>query len=147
MTLEEFKEQVERCRVCRPKLFALSEQDMTASEIDIVRVEQLIGVRLPDDYRGFLAEFGGGDFGMETFFSADSTSDWYLPSKQSEICDYLPKGLIAFSDDGAGGFYAFKVDDGKASNEIYYWNQDGGLVATEYKSVLEFIANYALDKN
>jgi hypothetical protein len=145
MTVEELRQIDARYRREKPKLFQLSTSDQPASEEQLTQVERALGVQLPKGYRAFLREFGGGDFGLETFFSADANSEWYLPQKQSEASRYLPEGLLAFSDDGAGGYYVFKVLNGQAQNEVFYWNQDGGESATEFKDVMEFVARYAYE--
>ena len=89
---------------------------------------------------------GGGSYGLTTIFSGDQNSEWYLPSKQVEASAYLPCNLLAFSDDFAGGLYVLKVaDDGIANESVFYWNQDGGLVETDYVDVFEFVAKFAYE--
>lgn len=145
MTVEELRRLDARYRQEKPKLFQLSTPDQPASERLLAEVERAICVRLPPTYRAFLREFGGGSFGLVTIFSADPDSEWYLPVKQREASRYLPEGLLAFSDDFAGGNYVFKVLNGQAQEAVFYWNQDGGVSPTEFKDVLEFVARYAYE--
>jgi hypothetical protein len=145
MTLEELRQMDARYRQEKPKLFQLSTPDPPASEEQLAEIERAIGVRLPRSYRAFLREFGGGNFGLATIFSADSNSEWYLPAKQGEACRYLPKGMLAFSDDFAGGNYVLKVLSGQAQEAVFCWNQDGGESPTVFKDVIEFVARYAYE--
>jgi len=130
-------------RAERPKVFQLTQPDKTATEVKLTEVAARLGIQLPMNYREFLKVYGGGDFGFINIFSADQTSEWYLPERQAAASAFLPKGLLAFSDDFSGGYYVFEVEDGLAAEQVYYWNQDGGLISTEFGNVLAFIVRYA----
>lgn len=143
MSIEEFRELHARMTAEKPKLFHLIAPDAPASEKRLGEVEHAIRAALPISYKQFLAEFGGGSFGLVNVCSADPEGDFYLPRKQEEARSYLPSGLIAVSDDFAGGLYVLKVKEGDAEEPLWYWNIDGGLRQTEFANVLEFIARYA----
>ncbi len=143
MNLDEFKVILHEAHLAKPKLFLMALPDSTASEEALKRLEVAIGVRLPKSYRSFLREFGGGNFGFTSVFSADQNSDLYLGAKFEEVRGYLPVDLLAFSDDFAGGLYVFEVVAGQALERVFYWNQDGGLVRTQYANALEFVARNA----
>ena len=145
MTLEDFRKTHQRYQREKPKLFLLVEPDSVATSEQLGEVEREIEVKLPSKYRAFLSEFGGGTFGFTNVFSVDPGGDYYLPNRREEASSYLPKGLLPFSDDFAGGLYVFKVEDGEAQKSIYYWNSDGGLVATEFADILDFIARHAYE--
>lgn len=145
MKIEEFREIDKVGRSSDPEMFALSTPDHPASIEEIQNVQSLLKVILPETYQSFLSEFGGGTFGLTTIFSADPHSEWYLPIKNSETQEYLPDGLLAFSDDYAGGNYVLKIDKGRVKEPVYYWNQDGSLQPTQFNDVLEFIAKYAYE--
>nr|WP_200157350.1 SMI1/KNR4 family protein [Allochromatium vinosum] len=68
-----------------------------------------------------------------------------MPEKNKEAAKYLPSGLLAFSDDFAGGYYVLSVTDGRAEDPVLYWNSDGGLIETEFDDVLEFVVRYAYE--
>ncbi|WP_338081271.1 SMI1/KNR4 family protein [Allochromatium vinosum] len=87
----------------------------------------------------------GGGFGFSNVFSADPDGEFYLPEKNKEAAKYLPSGLLAFSDDFAGGYYVLSVTDGRAEDPVLYWNSDGGLIETEFDDVLEFVVRYAYE--
>ena len=144
MTIDEFRLLHARMASEKRKLFQLATPDSAASEADVSEVEKAIGATLPQSYKQFLREFGGGEFGLTNVNSADRGSDYYLPRKQEEAKSYLPAELLPISDDYAGGLYVLKVEHGGAATEpVHYWNSDGGLETTQFANVLEFVARYA----
>ncbi len=145
MTLDDFKQIHNLYKKEKPKLFLLVSPDQEATARQLERVEGELRVRLPARLREFLTEFGGGHFGFANVFSADPEGEFYLPAKNDDAAAYLPPGLLAFSDDYAGGYYVFKVIDGQAGESVFYWNVDGGLAETEFDDVLEFVARYAYE--
>ena len=145
MTLETFREIDRRGRGEDPALFSLSSPDKCATAQEIEDAEHLLKVLLPESYRAFPMAFGGGSYGLTTIFSADPHSEWYLPRRQDEASAYLPDNLLAFSDDFSGGLYVFRVTNGIANDCVFYWNQDGGLVNTDYNDVFEFVARLAYE--
>jgi hypothetical protein len=145
MTLEEFRQIHNRYRQEKPKLFLLASPDRRATEAQLQKVESELGVKLSAQLREFLTDFGGGTFGFANVFSVDSDGEFYLPEKNKEAAEYLPPGLLAFSDDFAGGYYVLRVTDGRADAPVFYWNSDGGLVETEFDDVFQFVARYAYE--
>lgn len=143
MTFVQFQEIDAQRRSENPKLFLRSVSDPPASEDQLAAVELKTGTRLPEKYRLFLSRFGGGRFGYTNVFSANQSSDWYLPTRASDASRYLPQELLPVSDDFAGGLYVFKIDNGIAGEEIFYWNDDGGLTSTAFHDVFEFLASCA----
>jgi len=146
MDLEEFRSHHEVQRRQSPKVFLLVESDTLATPDRIQALETEIGLRLPERYKQFLMEFGGGIFGLTNVFSADAESGFYLPSRLDAVARYLPSGLVPFSDDYAGGFYVWRATPDRSIDEaVWYWNFDGGLVNTDYLSLLDFLAAHAYD--
>lgn len=143
MNIDEFKAIDALARQKNEKIFRLSIPDARASEECVKEMECSLGVNLPDSYREFLKEFGGGNFGLTTIFSADAFGEWYLPDRQAEASKYLPEGLLAFSDDFAGGLYVLQKTEGHTEDQVLYWNRDGGLVKTQFKNILEYVARHA----
>lgn len=145
MTISEFRRLDTTYRVEKPGLFCLCKPDNVASIEQIRKVEHSIGAFLPNGYCEFLHEFEGGCFGLLTVFSADPTGKWYLPTKFREASEFLPKGLIPISDDFSGGYYALQLSNGSASDQVHYWNVDGGTTGAGFDTVLDFIARYAYE--
>ena len=128
-----------------PALFELSSPTPPATDSDIISLEAELGVRLPTDYSWFLKTYGGGEFGLLTVFSASPDCEWYLGDKQKEMSGILPEGFLPISDDFAGGYYGILISDGVGSSEVHYWNSDGGLVGTEFDTLLGFIGRFAYE--
>lgn len=143
MTIKEFRKLDQMNRVEKPWLSLHPFPDNPATIKQIRTVEDVVGATLPAGYKDFLCEFGGGDFGYSSIFSADPSSDWYLPIQALKASRYLPTGLLAISDDFCGGNYVLAVLNRIASEPVLYWNTDGGLITTEHRTVLDFIAHEA----
>jgi hypothetical protein len=143
MRIDEFRQLELQYRVKMPKLLLMSTPDKPASVEQIHSVEEMLGVSLPHSYRDFLREYGGGDYFSLTVFSADPSSDFYLPLQAARASSYLPNDLLPISDDYCGGNYVLTVKDAIASERVSYWNTDGGLVVTEFETVLDFVAQKA----
>jgi SMI1-KNR4 cell-wall len=123
----------------------LEAPDAPSSEGQIEAIERDLKFKLPDSYRGFLKEFGGGAFGLTNVFNANSDAYYYIVEQNISAKLILPNDYIAISDDHCGGWYVLQVADGVAGETIYYWNNDGGLKATGYANVLELVAKNAYD--
>jgi hypothetical protein len=146
MNIQEFRQLDARYREEKPNLFRLSRPDRPATEGEILDVERRLGVKLPDKFKAFLMEFGGGDFALEVIYSATPGSQFYLPAKADFAHQVLPGSFVPISDDGAGGYYVLEVRDGLASEEVHYFDSDSGEVQpTEYKDTLAFITRYAYE--
>lgn len=144
MTLDEFRRIDAEARRSTPKLFEFGASDKTATPEMLEKVEAELGRALPASFRGFLGAYGGGEFGLVTVFSADSESEWFLPKKAAEFRAYLPPELTPFSDDFAGGVYAFKADTaGVLEDRVWCWSTDEGAKPTHFADALEYIARYA----
>jgi hypothetical protein len=143
--MESFRELERKRRRESPNLFKLASPDNPASLEQLQLVERALGASLPNDLRMFLHEYGGGECGYLTLFSADPTSEWYLPRKMEEAKKYLPDGLLPISDDFCGGYYVLVVRNGNAEEPVCYWNADGGTTSTEFKSLLDFIGRFAFE--
>jgi hypothetical protein len=145
MNIEAFREIDREFRTSRPKLFSASPSDPPAEGSELDAVESEVRARLPKSYREFLSEFGGGDFGFVAVFSSTPESEWYLPVQAARAQQFLPQNLLPFSDDFAGGYFVFRIVDGRCEEKVLYWNTDGGLIETQYKDALDYIAACAYE--
>ena len=100
MTYDDFIEIVSNTKKNKPVLFGL-ESDKVASSEEISQYEETNGIILPDEYKRFVTEFGGGYFGFTTIY--------LLRNQNSVSSNYL-----AISDNGCGDYYVLKVIDGTA---------------------------------
>lgn len=146
MTMDDFREILAKKRLEKPKILALSTPDAPATAEQIAKVENTLNIRLPVLYRQFLMEYGGGSIGLITVFSAAENSEYYLPFKMPEIRRVVGENLLVFSDDYAGGYYGFHLDEGRAVERVIYWDHETQqCVDTDFADILEFVARYAFD--
>ncbi len=115
-----------------------------ATEEEIAHAEQEIGVRLPQDYVFFLQRFGGDIFGYVEIFSVKSNSKSYVLWDQPPVTG--ERNFVAFSADGWGNYYGFRVVDGVCDSKVSFWNHelDGDIRETEYSDIFEFIVDTGL---
>jgi hypothetical protein len=146
MNIKELRAIDSRYRQEKPKIFQLTQSDRPSNDSDIESVERILRVKLPLKLKEFFKEFGGGDFGFETIYSATPGSDWYLPRKAEFAYRIMPKKYLPISDNGAGGYYVLKIENGVVGDEVYYFDSDDGSVQPMgYADLLEFISKYAYE--
>lgn len=140
MNHDDFSALVDRARRDHPIWFDLP-RDEPPDEQVLVDAEAELGARLPEDFRWFLRQFGGGDFAFATIYSADPGSDLSLLRNQPGDTE----GLVAFSDDGTGSLFVFPVEDDACRDRVLVWDDElGDVRPTGYGTFLEFVARVAL---
>ncbi|MCO7262917.1 MULTISPECIES: SMI1/KNR4 family protein [Dickeya] len=82
----------------------------------IQKAEQALGVTLPEDYKWFLSEFGGGDICGEEIYSIyclpfDEAVGGDLVYQNVISSDNVSIGKIVLSNTDFGEEYYFKIDD------------------------------------
>ena len=124
----------------RPKAYALVPSDPAATPEMLKAAQAALGVKFPESYVAFLSEYGGGIFGFENVFSVEKSSEFFVVNCNKAARQYMPRDLLAFSDDFCGGHFVFSVTDGVAADQVRYWNADGGLSGPLYKNIFDFLA-------
>ena len=74
MTLEEFRTLVAQAKQRQPIWFAL-DSDRPATDVEIAQAEWQLQSALPQQYRSFVKEFGGGMFAFATVLSVQPGSE------------------------------------------------------------------------
>ena len=104
------------------------------------QLESQVGVRLPEDYRRFLAETNGGRpessrFAMRTAAGEnESVVDWFLtldpveelysiPEYRSMYSDRIPGGLLPIACDPLGNLVLLDLGE-KAYGSVYFWDHE-----------------------
>jgi hypothetical protein len=104
--------------------------------------EKSHGIRLPADYRGFLASYNGGrpekEFRVFTFqkedgLTSDSLVDWFSGLIESEdysleedfeiYADRIPQGMLAIACDPFGNLILLGVRESAASG-VWFWDHE-----------------------
>ena len=108
-------------------------------------LEKTLFIELPGEYKTFLQAFGGGYFAFVIVFSATKGSEWNLVA-QNEQAGVLEKySFLAISDNEAGDYYGFKVEDGVCDSKISFFDhEDGSVKETKYENLFEYLIKEGL---
>jgi hypothetical protein len=127
----------------RPVWFGL-DSDGVASEADVVTAETALAVSFPREYRAFVQRFGGGYFAFTNVFSVDAGSDWSIVDRNSAL-GLLNRRFIAFSENGCGDYYGFRLADGVCENAVMFFDHDSGEIhSTDYRDLYEYLVAVGL---
>ncbi len=143
-----------------PKLVPCSDDFIPVSLEDILEIESILGVRLPDDYREFVQKYGWSCYSplaavqaiekpplglyatddksylpFAAFYGGDYMGENLLDDVRSgPYKEYYPENMIAIANDISTSQYLLAVD-GEHKNKIFFWFYDGFIEADYYLSV------------
>ncbi len=103
MNFKCFKELVKKAKTEYPIWFGI-DSDETPNPKILFEAEAEIGAKLPNDYKDFIFEYGGGYFAFSNVFSLDKGSDWSLVELNQSYKE-LRKNYVLISENGTGDFY------------------------------------------
>ena len=137
-----FKGIVEEVKNKKPVLFAL-ESDEKPAQADIDAFEKETGITLPQKYKDFILDFGGGYFGFANIYSFDKNSYFYLLKHNNRPFDKYLK----IADNGCGDYWLFCIENGKCMENVFFNDHGAGTaVQTEYRDILEYLTAIGLKK-
>lgn len=140
MEYDLFRNKVQQVKAKKPLLFAL-ESDTPPSVDEIEHFEKSYGVALPEKYKLFISEFGGGYFGYANIYSLDKSSNYFVMKHKS----FVPSSYLPIADNGCGDFYVLKCNDNYCSDRIYFYTHDSqGITETKYLDILEYLLDIGL---
>ena len=143
ISLDDFRKIHQAVLLTRPMQIDSTPPDPVATKEQLEMVEHELQLKIPNLYRAFLENFGGGEFGSTVIYSAHSTGNWYLPKMQREAMEYIPVGFLAFSEDFCGGYFLLSTTDA-ACEKVFYYDTNGYVIEnTEFESILDHIVEYA----
>ncbi len=126
----------------KPVLFAL-ESDEKPAQADIDAFEKETGITLPQKYKDFILDFGGGYFGFANIYSFDKNSSFYLLKHNNRPFDKYLK----IADNGCGDYWLFCIENGKCMENVFFNDHGAGTaVQTEYRDILEYLTAIGLKK-
>ncbi|GAA1500271.1 hypothetical protein GCM10009827_005570 [Dactylosporangium maewongense] len=112
-----------------------------ATEADLVRVQRRLGVRLPEQYRGFLLRYGAGRFLFVELLPADEGRRWVETLVgANEPVDEHGSGFVAVAPVGTGDYWGFVVRDGICEDAVSFRYHEDGAVEPAADDFLEFVA-------
>ena len=106
------KEMVEK----KPGLFSLHSDNM-ASTAMIKDVEEYYNIILPDSYKEYLKQYGGGYFGFIIVYSCDCNGMFYIKNKVAKE-SALENAFLPIIDLETGDLIGFKILGGKCQNTV-----------------------------
>lgn len=137
-----FQAIVDDCKQRKPMLFRL-ESDRIPSADEVYAIEREIQIRLPEKYKAFIRQYGGGYFGFANIYSLDKESSFFLLNHNNiPIDEYL-----RLADNGCGDYYAVRVDAGACGDQLYFIDHEEKICPTEYADILEYLVRVGLKWN
>ena len=143
MNISEFISIVNEVKENKPILFGL-ESDKTASDIEIEQIEEYYDVELPESYKEFLKEFGGGYFGYTVIYSCDCDSRFYLGNNvlKEWIDTYNFFPVIDFE---TGDLCGFQIYGNKCGEHMCIFNHEEKQVIEETEdNLFQALVKYGL---
>ncbi len=143
MNFFEFKELIDQTRKRKPILFGLK-SDRTATQEQIEYAENLLGIIMPESYKQFLREYGGGYFGFAKVYSLDESGPNYICA-WNDSQKIHASGYVAAIDLEDGDTAGFCVKNGVCGEEIYYFDHENGeITKSPYDDFFSFIVSGGL---
>jgi hypothetical protein len=141
MTQEDFDNLIKEIREEDPDQLSsefLVREDPLPEE-KLAKFEQKAGFKFPEEYRYFLKKFGAGEIGTVTILSPDPESQFSMWDGKEE---FNRETGFPFAEDSDGIFYAFLVENGVCSKDVWAAEQgaSGDLSYTDYEDFFEFVA-------
>lgn len=140
---EFFKNEVKQAQQNHPLWFGM-ESDQKATDPIIADAEAKLSTKLPDDYKKFIYEYGGGYFAFSNVYSLEIGSDWNLIDVNNKYADIRGEHLL-ISENGLGDFYGFKITSGVCESKIYFYDHEiQSWQLSPYGNLFEYLKASAL---
>jgi hypothetical protein len=128
MTRDEFRKLVEQARAEHARRFERP-ADARPDDAEVEAHQEELKSRFPAEYLDFLREWGGGHFGFMVAYSMDRSSKLDVVTKNS--VEWLGReDFVAVSDNGAGDYYGFRVEDGTCRPEVVRFDHETGEIGS-----------------
>ena len=138
MTNIEFDNEIKEIKNLHPLWFELADVNKATKE-DIANVEKELLCQLPDEYKYFLKNYGGGYFAFTIIYSLCKDSKYNL-IKINTHNHKIAKDYILFSENQVGDFYGFKKENNMCTSVIYFFDHETNVWSkTNYKTLFDYI--------
>uniref|UniRef100_UPI00405700C9 SMI1/KNR4 family protein n=1 Tax=Agathobacter sp. TaxID=2021311 RepID=UPI00405700C9 len=143
MNFDNFNTVVEECRAKKPILFGLEHDKILCAE-EIEQFEKTVHITLPEKYKEFIMNYGGGYFGYANIYSLDIDSNFYLLKHNNLPFDKY----VRIADNGCGDYYVLCIENGKCLDPLFFYDHESDkAIPTEYEDVFEYLVKVGLKKN
>ncbi|MFF2165527.1 SMI1/KNR4 family protein [Streptomyces sp. NPDC058175] len=113
-----------------------------ASGVDLDRAEGELRVRLPEKYKEFMRQYGGGEFlYLDVLPAVSDGEDDLLSINQGEL---RQSNFIAIAPVGTGDWWGFVVVDGVCSEQVEFLDHEDGQLHFAASDVLDFLVREGL---
>ncbi len=142
MLFKEFCEAVENARRSHPIWFALSSDGIPSDEI-IAKMEERLQIPLPETYKAFLKQYGGGYFGFALVYSCDSNSRHCLT--KNVTAEWIREhAFLPVVDLETGDLGGFPVENGFCAGTVGIYDHEQNTVLRQPTDFFTFLTAYAL---
>lgn len=140
MNKHDFENALREIMERKPRLFAL-ESDKKASVEMLETVEEYYEIKLPDSYKNFVSQYGGGYFGFIVVYSCDCNGTFYI--KDKVLKEWVSeKAFLPVFDFETGDFLGFEIENGICRNKVaLYLHEENELQKLEidfYDALLKY---------
>lgn len=145
MNKKEFEELTQRVKNKNPRIFGLdSDCKPTSEEIDLL--EKYYNVVLPESYKEFLLQHGGGYFAYTVVYSLDNQSPFYV--KNNVSVDFIKNNkFFPIIDFETGDLAGFKIDNGICKDTIVLYNHEEKMISDTSLNFYDALGKYGLKSN
>jgi hypothetical protein len=136
----EFNRIVAEVRTRHPQWFQL-EREAPATASEVAELEEVLGVKLPSEYRNFVLTHGAGDFAKARILGLESGTGSQIAE---HMLDELPDDFIPVLDNGVGDYYGFIAEGGVCRQTVSFWDHETGEVLDDqFNNFYEMVVTLA----
>lgn len=137
-----FQNKVKEMTEKKPRLFAL-ESDAKVDIGEIEAVEKYYEIILPDSYKDFVRQYGGGYFGFIVVYSCDCNGMFYI--KDHVLKErVIEKSFLPVVDLETGDFMGFKIDAGICKSKVNLYSHEKEALQEMQMDFYEALLKYGL---
>lgn len=145
MDKHSFQNRVKNIIEKKPRLFAL-ETDSRANGQMIESIESYYNVKLPETYKDFVKQYGGGYFGFIVVYSCDSNGMFYIKNKVLKEW-VLERDFLPVIDFETGDFLGFEIKEGVCQNIVTMYLHEENKLHEMGMDFYEVLLKYGLRSN
>ena len=137
-----FQNKVREMSEKKPRLFAL-ESDAKVDIEKIEDVEKYYDIILPDSYKDFASQYGGGYFGIIVVYSCDCNGMFYI--KDNVLKEWvIEKFFFPVVDLETGDFLGFEIDAGICKSKVTLYSHEEEALQGMQMDFYEVLLKYGL---
>ena len=142
MLFNEVCDTVENARRQRPVLFGLPSDESPADET-IAETEAFLQIALPESYKAFLKQYGGGCFGFTLVYSCDPHSRHSLTKNVAP--EWIRShGFLPVVDFETGDLGGFLVEHGVCTETVGIYDHEANAVTQGNSDFFTFLVRHGL---